>query len=82
MSGIDDIIINTVNKDFSQANDEFNTIMQDKLNDRLDAQRALIAQQMAGNVSSADQEDDDAIITNDDIEDEEETPEVEEESEE
>jgi len=78
MSGIDDIIVNTINKDFAQANNDFNDIMLDKMNDRLDAQRASIAQQMAGQVSPPDELDNDAYeITNDDIEDQSEEPEEE-----
>ena len=69
MSGIDDIIVNTLDKDFAQANNAFNDLMADKVRERLDAQQAMVAQQMAGVVSpEADFDHDNYEVTNDELE--------------
>lgn len=68
MSGIDDIIVNTVNKDFAQANDAFNDAMQGKVNDSLDQHMAHVAQVMSGQASE-DEFPENIELSNDDIDD-------------
>jgi hypothetical protein len=68
MPGIDDIIVNIADKDFASAQNDLNALMADKVGERLDATRAMIAQDMAGTVQGSETHDDNFEIHNDDIE--------------
>jgi hypothetical protein len=69
MSGIDDIIVHAANSDYALANNEFNAVMQAKLDDMLDQQRISIAKSMVGQTEAEDYDDGNLTITNDDLED-------------
>ena len=70
MATVDDIIVNAIDKDFAKAGQAFNDLMADKVGERLDATRAMVAQQMAGTVSDSEvgQSNDSVEITNDEVE--------------
>ena len=70
MATVDDIIVNAIDKDFAKAGQAFNDLMADKVGERLDATRAMVAQQMAGTVADSDfsMDNDSTEITNDDVE--------------